>query len=37
VNSSDTVVYISKNDSNVFGFDLTRILEQNCVQSTNKK
>ena len=26
-----------KNDIIVFGFDLTRILEQNCVQSTNKK
>jgi hypothetical protein len=26
-----------KNDIKVFGFDLTRVLEQNCVQPTNKK
>src|ERR1700682_4539128 len=28
---------IRKNDKNVFGFDLTRVLEQNCVQPANKK
>jgi len=26
-----------KNDINVFGFDLTRVLEQNCVEPAKKK